>query len=557
MDFLKSSLYALGFMLALLFTAHAQSSGGIVPGQSLSIQSFGASGDGVHDDTLSVQAALNSGQPLICNGVFSINSLVTITNKNVYLTGGHTGCTFILNTAQSMFYANLTGADVYNSNTFNMSNVKFSINAVITSVTGPAQTAAIFIFYPLGTAGITLPLVKLDNINVKPTAVGNYIKQGIYLYDATNVWITNFEYEGERSVFQPLTEGVVFDGTKSPTNLHITNAYMDFVGMGVYAPLEAATGWQGVRIHGLDCVYCNYIVNLIGSSDNKSDYAEVTSVEGAFNTYGVYVTNTTHVQIHDNYVFMSNITGVTNPGFPACYNLTYTLTAPVNGDASFVGNNSCDGLQETGTSGKYGFVLGGASAANLVNTLGPNQLTNLDVGINTSTGTSGWTLYPQSMKNVTTAWQANDAAGADLVVPPLAVKDGSGAATGAWGEVLTNTGSAVPLTASGSPYNIASKALTAGNWLCTGAVNFIPAGTTTQSDEKAWISIVSATVPALPYSAYAENQSTIAAGLGQSIAPGQLLINSASAVTVYLSAQATFLVSTETANGALVCERFR
>lgn len=134
------------------------------------------------------------------------------------------------------------------------------------------------------------------------------------------------------------------------------------------------------------------------------------------------------------------------------------------------------------------------------------------------------------------------------------------AVAGVIGERVTSSipaGSAVALT-SGTPANVTSVSLTAGDWLCSGEVDFYPAGGTTQTINLGGINTVSATLPTKPAGgSYFEMQNTIGAGLNQSYAVGTVEENVSLMTTVYLVASATFAASTETAGGFLGCTRFR
>lgn len=405
-----------------------------------SLQSFGAVGDGVADDTAAVQTALNSGIPLQCRGTFKLTSLVTITNVNVYVHGGGGTCKLVYDNANTMIYANMVGGSAYTTVRVFMENVILSINAAITSVAGPAQTAALYITYSADTNGVTLPTVILKDVQVKPTAVGNYIKHGIYLDDASKVWIENYLYEGRRSTFQADTRAIVFDGNNSPTNLHVLNSIAFFAGFGIFAPEQATLGWQGIRITGFDCTYCEAAIRLLGALDGKSDFVDITQSQGAFEANGIFVRNVINANIHDNYMFMADmpITGGTQFAFPVCFSSVWTIAIPNNGANNNIEGNTCDGAQVTGYTTRFGVEIQGVSDSNMSSHLGVNRLSRMDIALTTKANTAGWLLEKQLSKLITTEWQNTSSAGAHQLVPPLAVTDGSNAAAGTVGEVITS-----------------------------------------------------------------------------------------------------------------------
>jgi hypothetical protein len=372
-----------------------------------SLQSFGAIGDGVADDTAATQTALNSGAPLTCKGKFRLTSLVTITNTNLNVKGGgNESCVLVLDNSQTMIYATLTAgvSPEYTTNTFVMKDVKISVNAAITSVTGPAHTAALYITYPNGTNGIVQQTVILENVRIKPTAAANYVINGVYINDATNVRLINFQAQGRKSLFDSTSNAIVYDGTHSPTGLIVMNSYAHVYGTGLYAPYVASTGWQGIRVKNFDCVYCGYPVYLLGAGDGLTDYADISGVEGGQQNGGIYVANVTHVWIRDNYIFLADmpIPGGSHAAYPFCFQAFWSLTPPINGAANQITSNTCDGNAVTGYTGRYGVIIGGASAAGMASHVGLNMLTNLDVGFQILAGTKGLFVDPQQTKGVTT-----------------------------------------------------------------------------------------------------------------------------------------------------------
>lgn len=123
----------------------------------------------------------------------------------------------------------------------------------------------------------------------------------------------------------------------------------------------------------------------------------------------------------------------------------------------------------------------------------------------------------------------------------------------------TNSSTPVSLT-SGTPANVTSVSLSAGDWDCRGAVYFNPGATTTLTLAGGWISTASATVPANGNASGAEyfTSSQIQAAQGAFGWPvGTLRVNVSSTTTVYLSSYAGFGTSTLAANGFIGCRRVR
>lgn len=131
------------------------------------------------------------------------------------------------------------------------------------------------------------------------------------------------------------------------------------------------------------------------------------------------------------------------------------------------------------------------------------------------------------------------------------------ASAGNVGELITNTGSAVSLS-NGVAKDVTTVSLTAGDWYCWGNVTFTPAGSTTTSYTAGWISTTANTEPAFPNSgAYAFNRATLAAGLNQALAVGNIRLSLSGTTTVSLGITQAFATSTSTGGGFLGCERRR
>lgn len=125
------------------------------------------------------------------------------------------------------------------------------------------------------------------------------------------------------------------------------------------------------------------------------------------------------------------------------------------------------------------------------------------------------------------------------------VTNGSVAGAGQVGQPLTNSASGVSLSNAVSA-NCTSISLTAGDWNVWGNVYFTPAGSTMQSQLAVGINTTSATLPAIPN--YSVLTLSIPAGDVESLTAPQQIINVSGSTTVYLVANASFSVSTETAS---------
>ena len=125
---------------------------------------------------------------------------------------------------------------------------------------------------------------------------------------------------------------------------------------------------------------------------------------------------------------------------------------------------------------------------------------------------------------------------------------------GSVGEYVTAQSSLTSISA-GVASNYTSVSLTAGDWDCSGSVDYVPAGTTTISQMIQGVTTTSATVAAYPASSYFEYAG--AGGNEQVMQTPVTRISLSATTTVYLTGFAQFANSTAQARGFIRCRRVR
>lgn len=134
------------------------------------------------------------------------------------------------------------------------------------------------------------------------------------------------------------------------------------------------------------------------------------------------------------------------------------------------------------------------------------------------------------------------------------------ATAGSFGEVISSTiatGSSVSLS-TGTTANITSISLTAGDWDCTGAVDFTFGATTSYTNLVGSISTTSATLGAQDSKFDFETPAAVPTATADMTFPLPVVRESlAGTTTVFLVAQGTFSVSTLKAYGTIRCRRMR
>lgn len=146
-------------------------------------------------------------------------------------------------------------------------------------------------------------------------------------------------------------------------------------------------------------------------------------------------------------------------------------------------------------------------------------------------------------------------------IPGTATNDNANAGNvGEYLESVVLSGSSVNLTTA-TTADVTSISLSVGDWDCDGTANIIGAATTITTDNIAWISNASATLPTPPnhgsYSRFTSGSGLSYTNETLGLAVGLFRISLASPGTAYLSVRSSFTVSTAAAFGALRCRRIR
>lgn len=148
-----------------------------------------------------------------------------------------------------------------------------------------------------------------------------------------------------------------------------------------------------------------------------------------------------------------------------------------------------------------------------------------------------------------------------LTTPTInGVTNGSSAASGVLGEIIKSViaaASAVALT-SGTPTNITSISLTAGQWVVEPNVSFMGNGSSSIVVSNAWASLTSATLPDFSLTSGTNSVNGVAGSGSQlSYCAPTLQVNVSTTTTVYLSAQVAYTGTGQTACGGITATRIR
>lgn len=362
------------------------------------IQSFGAAGNGLIDDTDAVYAALNSGEPIICKGRFLLTSTVDVwlnSNTGLFLQGtGTQHCQFILAKHQTLGSRGRvyihgwlpTGSNRLYDQTIPqvvIRDIQLRPATDISNAPAPTTNAALVVEYPglnsLNTGGWTSSFVTMQNISVLPANSASWAKYGLYLINVQNPSLSGVVCQGARAYFYDSGSAcLVFTGDGKPVDAKLSKIWAYNSEYGVLVD----GSWEGVAIDGLTAVSVRVGI-LARSINNDSTLLQVSHSEINAVDTPVYVSNIARVQIHDNHLNLNSTTA--NSTNPACIALEMqSAVTPY----WMIHNNICEGFQRNVNLGlgqlRFGVTLNSAvplSSNTTLSSISGNQFFGIDRGI--------------------------------------------------------------------------------------------------------------------------------------------------------------------------------
>lgn len=278
------------------------------------------------------------------------------------------------------------------------------------------------------------------------------------------------------------------------------------------------------------------MANGSGYSVPRYQFLTSTGAPNAGGSIYVYQTGTTTpITVYSDGAL---VTPIANP-----------ITLDSNGEAVFYNNGAVNMRIDNYTS-SAGFV-------NTTDPVMPTGGSGILPGTNTVTNTMLAQANGYTWKGNATSALANVTDNATSQIPGTITNDS--AAAGNIGEYITSTVlvSAAIAISSGVSKDVASIALTAGDWDVYGTVSFGPSAVALTS-RSAWVSTTSATLPTEPNSgAIQRDFASQSAGNGGSIFTGVMRQSLSVSATVYLGAFTTFPSSTCTVFGFIGARRRR
>jgi hypothetical protein len=222
---------------------------------------------------------------------------------------------------------------------------------------------------------------------------------------------------------------------------------------------------------------------------------------------------------------------------------TGTVTAPTFSGAFTGGAGSFSTLSASST-------VSGAGFTSLLSPYAPLASPTFTGTVTTAALAATGTITPSQTAGIVGTTTNNSANAGSVGEFICAQVTNGGSPTGC----ATNSSTPVSLT-SATPANVTSISLTAGDWDVFGIVTFLPGSTTANNYAAAWINTTSATFNGNQTALLMIPNGNISTFAGIPVAT--LRLSLASTTTVFLSAQASFTTSTETAVGFIGARRRR
>ena len=513
----------------------------LTTGAGITPQEFGAAGNGSTDDTAALQSWLNAspaGQPAFCSaGTYKVTKTLSVTASGLKIEGPQgTGCAItpsfpagatVSGAAAGATYSGVPSIRLTVSTTANMGVAIEAFGIAGTTEANGAWPAVVIdathvdivgpTFAHAWTSGgtIALPVLAIDPTNPATSTQPSIDLSGVYFAPpsanaaATDVAIITGPPAGSNAVFHDFVangyrRGLMFYNSFAPI---IKNAYF-------YNHLGAAI------VANQDISFSNARVDHVEFFSNGNTNLEPAVIIGGANWVEnpVFLNSQWSGNNSGGLNFAGNVFGATVIGNYLENNTSYNFscTGSGNNGATIAGNffNYNSGTNSTSLTNCNAVTFAGNYLVNQSLSFGGNSFIP---ATNSFSGTSAIT-YP--------------------VVAPSSV--------------VNNLVNGLVLT-SGTPANVTSVALSAGNWACTGTTYTHPAGTTTQSFNATALSTVSASFPQTVSEVSASSSTPAGVGVGQSVGP--IYYTFASATTLYIVTQANFATSTLNVDGDIHCQR--
>ena len=305
-----------------------------------SVKSFGAEGNGIHDDTGAIQAAVAAGTAVYFPpGIYKyVGNLMLMTNKSYRIFGDGPGVSTI------RFFGPNAGISVTHttSATLNVEGLTLMADSTCTN----CGTALFASFDPGPTKYHT---ATIHNVQVCGSArdgtTGGYWTNGIYLYQATNAVIDKVEVSGNKNVTQM---GIAWDGDPNPTpspprhattGIQLSNMEVKWCNTG----LESSGYVEGLYMTGFEILSCGRngpAIKLSGSTVGAGGVFQlanglVDSVGGGISMSGFVYGKVSNVSFRHNGSEIENGTM-----------LSFTNVRPVAvSDCSFHGSGNSTPLE--------------------------------------------------------------------------------------------------------------------------------------------------------------------------------------------------------------------
>ena len=360
---------------------------------TVNVKWFGAIGDGATDDTMAIQACINSGANVyVPAGRYNITSDLTCSG-NIFIHGdGQNGSCFIMLGTSSFLYNGGDASSRWNTSQISLNKLSFLVNGI-------SNKNVIDIRYTNGT-GNTEKTVFIKEVKVQGTGPFDKFGKAVYMLNTTNAVIDSVTICGDVDG-PPLSSayGIVLEGNAiyGPTNEIIGGAPVDITieNTSIYFVHTAIQllGWvEGVHINKCSIVAVARGVNA--SAYGGRPYIGIIDTHINSSEYGINTINFVQLDFSHNLIYTQQTDAMSTGyiGISVSHNLP-----DVPGNYRFVENTfvglitgSKNAIVVCGNGNSFGIISG-----NLIN--------SFDTGIWLQSGTRNTLVTDTNQFNIINA----------------------------------------------------------------------------------------------------------------------------------------------------------
>lgn len=284
-------------------------------------ESLGAAGDGIADDSTSLEAAMNSGKPIELIGRYRITRPVAVgvaqSVRGLTMLGYGRQSQIILDSMDARVYVELP----YISNPWGPNTQALLLRDFVI-VPNKASSVTAFSCQTVAASGSAEPTFMVDNVHVVPSGTDKYTDGGLHLHNMRNGSVTNCHILGRYASFPSnMGQGGALTITSSayppranPVSIAISRCQFTWFSKGLFLHGSGTndpnnpSDWQGVTVRDSVFLACWNGVHA-WTSDKFSAHFQVSGCHFNVYSYGIYAPNVWHFNYTgNNFQWMDGLT---------------------------------------------------------------------------------------------------------------------------------------------------------------------------------------------------------------------------------------------------------